>query len=763
MANAQPSMDEMVKSYQASNPDFASSSPQAAVSSPAADASNEMQPSSSASKPSMDEMVKSYQASQGDKQGSLPSMGEYFGKQYDSLKDTLTDNTDAEANAARAADTSPFHYKSSMSDLIPGAKRDLSKLTSLGTGVIRGGVNAGHAVAELPNAVINATNGGLNLGIPNIPVPSAQFPESQYQKESVANHPNFETSGEIGAQVAATLPLTGEMALGAAPSLLRSAGVGAGTGALLTDSADPYARLAGAGLGAIAGVIPTGAGKTTQGLMKGVTGTELDPEAAAAYKALGIEDKVPHVYKTTDTDAQQELTNSIAPAMGNKSVRDSITNLSKTMDQKSNDILSKFDVRDENGAPLKGSTPENGPNQEELRQNIVNKTNAEHEKAKLEVGSAYKSSKDAAKEAGSKANVNVDDYIDKLNNIAKGERNPHEDAVKFAKSQLDDLREKGLVDKEGNAVSRIKSDAFGSPLTEKKLSFQEATDLDKKINDEFGFNKGKSYDARLNANLSSLKASLNGDIDKSVELNGTDKLKNSWKTAKKTYEEKEAPFYNDPNIAKFLHKGKEKASPDEVLNTMVKNDKPNELSKILNVVPSIKDDLGLLKIRNAGNKQGKLNNSDVSNALESIRGMSPEQGEQLFGKDKWEMLGHLKTAQGKLKPLLDYGANPNTGGRVQKSEARKWLSKGLTGAELMSLGGAIGSGHVIPAAGIYGAKKAGEIGLNRMKAYLATDPKAFASANAQSLLSPTAKKAYRSILAGTANSGINSMTKKDKK
>ena len=734
MANAQPSLDEMISQYQSKQTASKPASVDNSGSAPLIPAVSVNK--APANQPSLDEMISNYQSKSSQPTGNagqLPSISDYAKSKYDSLSNALSDNTDAAANAARQADTSPFHFKSTFQDLIPGAQRDISKLTALGTGAIQGVANAGHAIAEAPNAAINAFNKFSNLNVPNIPVPSAQFPQSQYQQEAVASHPNYESFGEFGGNVAATLPLTGEMALGKAPSILRSMGVGAGTGALYTDSTDPYARLGGAALGTVAGAIPTISGKSAQNIMTQYTGKNIDKEASDAFNRLGIQDKVPAVFHTTDSDAQKELVNDVAPAFGNAKVREGLTDLANTMDQKTNDLVKGFDLKDATGKPIVSAEGEL-PSMGDVSKNIEDKINAKYSDIVSTHKKGYEDLNNKAREMG--VTSKAPNYTDELKNVANWKASEH-DIV-------------GGPSKEVKATAKEMLDNINS--LGKPLSFEGITKAVPKLNELIR----DSYDSPAEkAFYTKLRDAAEKDIDEAVDNSGHPELRTQLSQNKKYFKDNVVPFFDKSNPTNLSRYVGPNAKPHEnILQDLVaqgKKGNASALSKTLSLVPEIKDDLGYLQLNSAGSQLGKETRPDVKNALQSVTGMHKDTASALFSPDKLQQIRDLRTATAKLDPLLSYGANPATGARVQQSTARKIFNAATSNpAQAGAYTAALISGHALPAAAAYGAQVAGKIGLNKMKATLMTNPNAFKSANAQTLLSPAAKKAYRSLMAGTS-------------
>jgi hypothetical protein len=696
----------------------------------------------------LDQMLSKYS---GNPNQGAPSMKEYFG-------DLVSDDSDEAVKNARDADTSFFHVKSSLADIIPSGKRDLSKLTALASGALQGGAEAGQALANIPNVAIKGINSVANTNIPAIPMPEINASPYEYQQEAKSAHPGYSIAGNVIGESALAAPMFGETMLGAAPSLSRLAGTGAAVGAAGTNSEDPLSRLGGATLGAVGAAAPSLVGKGVQGVMKGISGSTMNPETVnAARDVLGEDaDLLPNVLLTKDDQAKKDFINKVMPAAGNDKLRQQATINAEKIDSASNDIINGFNVADKDGLALTNDKGE-APTQSQVKRNVVDKINNAHTQAKDETNQLYSMVDETAKSLGDKSNVDVNSYANKLQEIVNApEGSYHKEAVNLAKSQLDQLKERGAVSNpEKDSVNK----AFGMNKDNKGISFEEATNLDKDINKKIGNNVGNAHEPALHHDLSELKSSLNNDISRSTDRSGSEELHDQWLDAKKSYATKVAPFYENKSLKKFLHKGNVKAESDDVLVDLVKGDKPERLEKTLSLVPDIKDDLGFLKLRSTGDKMGKKNNPDIQNALESIRAMSDDQGVTLFGPDKWSKLNSLKTLHGGLRDYLDIGKNPNTGGRVQNA-----MASSLTDALSNSIAtGAAFAGNAPLAIGSLAAKAGGKLVGNKIKGNVSTSAKQFANANANSLLSPAAQKAYRSTLAGAANTGSTAMTKKDKK
>ena len=468
----------------------------------------------------------------------------------------------------------------------------------------------------------------------------------------------------------------------------------------------------------------------------------------AAAKDIGLdpEKDIPHVYNTTDSDAQKQYLNEVAPAAGNSAEREKITALKNKVDTASNDILSSFNVTDREGKPLI-SEEGKAPTQTEMKKVVQDKINDVFQSNKDRVTSKYKAMDEESAKTGSK--VSVPSYVESLSKVANwkegdGDR-PTDEAINYAKDQLASLGKVGAVGEKGYKEKYGISPATGAALYRdipekagKEMSFSNATDMKESLNKAISDTNDRSTKRHLNM----MKSSLMNDINESVERSGDQNLKSMWQDAEKDYSTTVAPIREHPGLKKYLSEARIKADPDKILDDLVKSDNPTAISRITSLIPNIKEDLGFLKLRSAGEKMNKRNNPEVSNALSSIGSMSDDAGVALFGPEKWGKIDSLKKVHGKLGDVLNYGSNPKTGAQAAFAKARSVgghlgdLASATTALSLMA------HGDLAQGLAMLLGKPLLNVAANKGKATLMTGPKGFELANSK--MTPSQKKSLQS-------------------
>ena len=682
-----------------------------------------------------------------------------------------------------------------------------SRAASLLSGIPQGAADVVHGIAEVPNWEIDRENKKYGEHTPHINIPDMQIPQADWQKEAIAAHPNWNLGGKLaGGAIPGLLVPGGE-------GVLANTAIQAGLGFLGTDSNKTEDRLTGAALGGTGAAVLGSIGKAAQGIKKSITGSNVDDSLVKSIKSIDMDGQFPHILTTTDAGLKNQFNDEVLPAAGNKVLRDQAQKAAKSFDEKSNEFINGFNATDKEGNSLRS---ENGiaPSQEDVKKIIVDKINDAHQQNRTESNYKRKEVDNKAEQLG--ARVNVDGYISKLESIvnhgptSEGPT-PSNSARSFAENELNNLRIKGIAkpaDKtapnenskekilesgkrdflgqfkplkrdiqgkflkrhdleydistsaSGHKIPTPNFDASGAKYNPKTISFKEATDLDKRINGAIGLNKGGSKDYSLAAEHAGLKSSLNKDIDKSVENTGNDQLVNDWRSYKDMYRTKVVPFREHDILSKYEHPNNGKANSDKILSDIVKSDNPTTIKQITDLVPGIKEDLGFLKLREASQKFNKKNNPDINNMMQSVGNMHDGAGEALFGADKWKKMQHFKKVYGEMKPYLDFGKNPFTGGRVQQANARKTtddLTK--TAATILT------ANHLAPiAAGTLATRMLGKLGANKFMGKLMAHPESFENAQQKTYLTPKERKVYRSILSGTTLGASNSLVNdKDKK
>lgn len=712
MADNQPSLDEMIAQYQSGQNKMTESTPVQQV-------------SAKSSGPSLDEMINQYQSQKGGQQ-SLPSFTEY-------AKKTISDITPTATQAQQ------FFGISGTKDLGKDINEDIrntaSKGTALGTGAVQGLANTAYGVYATPQAAYNAyewlTQNPDRMHYADNGPP--QVPMTQYQKSAMLEHPYYGTAGNVlGSTVGMSPAMLGVDAATGAANLI---GRGAAAGFVGTPSGNVGEKIAGGALGAAGTAAPMLAGKGMQGLMQRYTGKEIDQEAKDAFDRLGIQDKVPHVFNTTDADAQKQLVNDIAPAFGNAKVRESLHDLGSTMDQKTNALTNDFDLRDKNGNSLIGENGEMPP-MGDVTKNIQDKINAKYSEVVNNHKKGYEDLNNKARELG--VTSTAPNYREALENIAEWRPSEHDIVGGPSKEVQANAKE---------MLNNLKS--IGKPL-----SFEGITRSVPKLNDLI---RDNADNPAQKAFYKTLRDAAEKDIDEAVNGSGHPELRNQLQENKKYFKENVVPFFDRQNPSKLAKYVGEGAKPHEgILNDLVaqgKNGNATALKNTLRLVPDIKEDLGYLQLNSGGAQLGKEVRPDIRNALQGVASMHPDTAEALFNPDKLQYIRDLRTATNKLDPLLNYGKNPATGQRVQQSKARKIFDLAKASpAQLVAL-----SGNLAGGLGTYAAQQIGKIGVNKMIGTLMLNPKAFETANAKSLLSPAAKKAYSSLMLGSSNQALQKL------
>jgi hypothetical protein len=634
-----------------------------------------------------------------------------------------------------------FDVKKNLKEIGEGAKSAAKGALAFGTGALQGGADVGYNIANIPNDVIDQFNAKYNKNIAHIPLMKPNAAPYDAQRQAIDEHPMANVSGEL---VGGALPM-GPMF---APEMIGNALTREGAAKLLGmgtltgfASAPSGSRTEGAVLGGALQAIPLGIGKGVQQLGKFKVGTQIDEPAVKAMEDVGLnKDIVPHVFNTTDDQAQKEYAMEVLPAAGNSHLRAQADAVAADLDNSAEDFLNSFNLTNAEG---KSIVKEDGsfPSQTEMKENAVDKINKRLKSNALVSGVLYDGVDQIAADTGARVNLNA--YLKKLDDIANykptsGEGEPSEKAVKFAKNELELLKSKGIdSDLTLNEALGVKNKDRNS------LLFKEATDTDKRLNDRMGDNRGANKDWSYHRDLSQLKAALNNDIDASTI--GNEALAQSWRGAKDYWRQNVLPFHQDRQLSQFLHDGDNKADPDAISRVLIKNDNPTSINKVLSLVPDIQDDLGILKLTSQEGTLRSNNKPLMKVAMQSIPNMSPDMRMALFGPEKEQKIKAFSDVYKKLEPLLSYKQIPKTGAQSVWQKARNIAGK-------LGEGGAIGygaaTGHLLPVLAAYAAKEGIRHGANRVLGNVMSSPEAFQRINSGNLLSGGQQQAYRTLLAG---------------
>lgn len=157
-----------------------------------------------------------------------------------------------------------------------------------------------------------------------------------------------------------------------------------------------------------------------------------------------------------------------------------------------------------------------------------------------------------------------------------------------------------------------------------------------------------------------LAGALRGDINNSIEQNGSQELKTAYQDANKNYENNFAPFL-DPNVYKFINGN---ADPDTLVNNFLKvsknADRSTLLNKLMSVLPQEQQPLVGYHFLSQAERSGNFNPSTFNSLYQRL---GSKQKQALFGNLQPDIENYSRLVS--MNPeALHVMNNPPTGQRM---------------------------------------------------------------------------------------------------
>lgn len=546
---------------------------------------------------------------------------------------------------------------------------------SLGAGALKGASELGYGLSSL-------LTGGHS--------PKVDFSNL----ESVKNNPGLYTTGNIAGSIASGVPeynaalAATKMLPGAASLASRSPAIAniltnLGAGGAIGAGGSPDNRLMGGVSGAAMGATFPAISEGLSGLGRGVTGTltQENQPLNDALQRTGLSNQIPVPYKTGNDFAQKQYENILSNIPGSGVLPD-MKNIGKALDNHTKEILSSFYPKqagagefgvEANDRPLKDAP--------DVKSEVLSKINKQFEE-----------NNDLHKEMYE----NLANYAD--SNLTKIELPTYRQSLQDILDKAKDPAAQALLQEPPANVVSTAQKALGGfeNMKDKPLSFNDATKADAALNKRIkeAYGSGDYESANF---FKQQKSALNNDIEKSVNNSGDPQIISAWQQAKGNFAQNVAPFF-DENLPLAKYIGQKDNSPlaDKILPDLVKKGELGnsiQLQKVLNLVPSIKNDLGYLHLTSGKVADDGKGISSVM--LRQYKKLNPDVAKVLYNPETLQKIEDLHTVTSGLGTLPNVLHNINTGQKTNATNVLKAVGGGgLAGA--YALGGLPAVGLSIP-------------------------------------------------------------------